>query len=74
MLTNPDGLAMWEAVGDFTREPIRVTYFRGSTPIEATTPDVTITGACIMPCGYGVGDNRLFVVDIALTSIIGETP
>lgn len=27
-----------------------------------------------MLCGYGVGDHRLFVVDVTLNSLIGETP
>ena len=75
-LTDPEGLAMIEAVGDFTRKPLQSTYFRGSKPIDAvwTTPDITITGACVMPSGYGVGDHRMFVIDIDTTSVIGEQP
>ncbi len=33
-LTDIDGLAMREVVGDFTRQPVGPTYFRGSKPID----------------------------------------
>ncbi len=33
-LTDIDGLAMREVVGDFTRQPVGPTYFQGSTPIN----------------------------------------
>ena len=62
-LTDPTGLAMREVVGDFTGVPIGATYFRGSSPIDAVwaTPDIEVVGACVMPCGFGIGDHRLFV-------------
>jgi hypothetical protein len=33
-LTDIDGLAMSEVVGDFTRQPVGPTYFQGSKPID----------------------------------------
>lgn len=75
-LTGTDGLAMVEVVGEFTHQPLTATYFRGSSPIDAVwaTPNVEVTGACVMPCGYRVGDHQLFIVDFSLSSILGHTP
>ena len=76
ILTDPAGLAMSEVVGDFTGEQLGATYFRGSKPIDAVwaTTDLTVVGACVMPCGFGVGDHRLFVVDFLLQSMVGLSP
>jgi hypothetical protein len=70
------GLGMREVVGDHTGMPLGATYFRGSSPIDAVwaTPDVEVVGACVMPCGFGVGDHRLFVVDIKTESLVGAKP
>jgi len=70
MLTNPDGLAMKEVVGDFTGQHLGATFFRGTTPIDGiwATPDIVVTRACMMPAGYGVGNHRLFVVDFLTSS------
>jgi hypothetical protein len=75
-LTDEHGLGMKEVIKDYTGEELGPTYFRGSTPIDGVwvTPDVQITNACVMPAGYGIGDHRLFVVDIVSSSLIGETP
>ena len=75
-LTSRDGLKMTEVVGDFTGRQLGATFFRGSKPIDAiwATPDLVVTGACVMPAGYGVGDHRLFVVDFLTTSMIGARP
>jgi len=75
-LTDADGLDMKEVVGNFTGRQISATYFRGQSPIDGiwSTSDVTITGACIMPAGFGIGDHRLFVIDIATDSLIGLQP
>jgi hypothetical protein len=76
MLTNSSGLAMREVVGSFTGKPIGPTFFRGSKPIDGVwaTSDVSIAGACVMPAGFGVGDHRLFVIDIQTASLIGNNP
>ncbi len=75
-LTDRDGLAMREVVGTATGKKVGATYFRGSKPIDGiwATSDVTVTSACIMPVGFGIGDHRLFVVDLLLSSLVGHTP
>ena len=75
-LTKEDGLGMKEVVGDFTGQQLGATFFRGKTPIDGlwATPDIVVTGACVMPVGYGVGDHRLFVVDFLTSSLVGSSP
>lgn len=75
-LTDRDGLNMSEVVGDFTGQRLGATYFRGSKPIDAVwaTKDIEVTGASVMPAGYGIGDHRLFIVDFTLESLIGNAP
>ena len=75
-LTESEDLRMVETVGNYTGLKIGATFFRGSKPIDGvwTTPDVAVTGGCVMPAGYGVGDHRLFVVDILTLSLIGHDP
>jgi hypothetical protein len=76
-LTDNDGLAMNEVVGTFTGKNIGSTFFRGSKPIDgdwATTSDISICNAAIMPSGYGIGDHRLFVIDFATQDLIGVNP
>ena len=60
-LTNEDGLDMEEAVGNFTGKKIGATFFRRTKPIDGVlvTQDVVVTGACVMPAGYGIGDHWL---------------
>ncbi len=76
MLTDPEGLGMIEAVGRYTGKKIGPTYFGGQLPIDKiwTTPDVTVANACIMPAGYGIGDHRLFIVDLHTASLVGLGP
>ena len=73
-LTALDGLAMTEVVGAYTGEQIGATFFRGSNPIDGiwATSDITVVNACIMPAGYGIGDHRLFVIDLCETDITGK--
>ncbi|KAL3806180.1 hypothetical protein ACHAXA_008049 [Cyclostephanos tholiformis] len=72
-LTEMDGLGMKEVVGDFTARQLGATYFRGSEPIDGiwATGNITVTNACMMPVGFGVGDHRLFVVDFA-TNVLAK--
>jgi len=74
-LTDADGLALREVVGDFTNRKIGPTFFRGSKPIDGVwaTSDITVANACIMPVGYGIGDHRLFVIDFCATDVIGHS-
>jgi exonuclease III len=75
-LTDHDGLDLVESVHHSTGEKLGATHFRGSRPIDAvwTSKDVTVASACAMPIGYGVGDHRLFVVDLVKESLVGEQP
>ena len=75
-LTNSTGLRMKEAISEFTGRKLGATFFRGSKPIDAVwhTQDVIVTGACVMPAGYGVGDHRLFIIDFLTSSLVGNAP
>jgi hypothetical protein len=58
-LTKLNGLGMKAAMGEFTVQQLGATYFRGSKPIDGVwaTGDITVTNACVMPVGFGVGDH-----------------
>jgi hypothetical protein len=73
-LTKLNGLSMKEVVGEFTARQLGATYFRGSEPIDGvwTTGGITVTNACVMPVGFGVGDHQLFVIDFATTTLVGS--
>ena len=75
-LTDRNGLAMKEVVGEFNGQKLGATFFWGSKPIDVVwaTDDVKREGACVMPAGYGIGDHRLFVIDIHARSILGDIP
>jgi len=67
---------MKEVVGDFTESRYVQRSFEGQKPIDGiwATPDIVVTGACVMPAGYGVGDHRLFVIDFLTSSLVGTSP
>jgi hypothetical protein len=75
-LTDIEGLAMKEVVGEFTCTPIGSTFFHGSKPIDAVwaTSDIAVCNAAIMPAGYGIGNRQLFVIDFSMMDIIGNSP
>ena len=75
-LNSADDLRMKEAISYFTGKKLGATFFRGTRPIDGVwhTPDVIVTGACVMPAGYGVGDHRLFVINFLTSSLVGLTP
>ena len=72
-ITARDGLIMTEVVGTVTGKKISVTLFRGSKPIDAlwATTDIVVVRACVMPTGYGVRNNCLFIIDFLTSSLIG---
>ncbi len=76
VLTDIEGLAMKEVVGEFTRTPIGSTFFHASKPIDGVwaTSDIAVCNAAIMPAGYGIGDHQLFVIDFSMMDIIGKSP
>ena len=67
---------MKEVVGEYTGQQLGATYFRGSTPIDAiwATPGIQEIGACVMRAGFGVGNHRMFVVDLMASSLVGLAP
>ena len=50
---------MKEVLGEFTGKKIGPTHFQGQLPIYGiwATTNITVTNACIMPEGYGIGDH-----------------
>jgi hypothetical protein len=75
-LTDIEGLAMKEVVGDFTGTPIDSTFFCGSKPIDGVwaTSDIMVSNAAIMPAEYGIGNHRLFVINFLMMNIIVNHP
>jgi hypothetical protein len=75
-LTDGDGLAMKEVVGEFMSTPIGSTFFCGSKPINGVwaTSDIAVCNAAIMPAGYGIGDHSLFMIDFATQDLVGDHP
>jgi hypothetical protein len=73
-LTDLDGLGMKEVVGEFTVKQLGALYIRGSKPIDGiwATGNLTVTNACVMPVGFGVGNHQLFVIDFATTMLVGS--
>ena len=69
-------LGMGGAVGDFIGKKVGATFFRDKKPIVGvwTTADVLITGVCVMPSGFGIGDHCLFVLDFLTSSLVGHDP
>ena len=67
------GLEMKEVVGEYTGKEIGPTHFQGQLPIDGiwAMTDITISNACIMTTGYGIGDHQLFIIDIHTSSLIG---
>jgi hypothetical protein len=75
-LTDIEGLAMKEVVGEFTRTPIGSTFFRCSKPIDGVwaISNISVCNMAIMPAGYGIGNHRLFVINFSMMDIIGKSP
>jgi hypothetical protein len=75
VLTDKGGLGMKEVVGAYTGKKIGPTFFGGKLPIDGiwATPNVIVSNARIMPAGYGIGDQRLFVIGIHTSLRIGTS-
>jgi hypothetical protein len=75
-LANTSGLALKEAILQHTGKRTGATFFRGSKPIDGlwVSSKIKIANVCVMPFGYGVGNHRMFVLDITLKSLIGKRP
>ena len=50
------------------------THSCGSTPIDAIfgTAGLVCSAASLLPCNVGIGDHRVFIVDITLELILGD--
>lgn len=75
-LTDAHGLDMVEVVGHKTGSKLPATHVRGQRPIDAVwaTKDITVTNACCLPIGYGIGDHRSFMIDFLTSSLVGIDP
>jgi hypothetical protein len=71
-LADTFGLALKEAVQQHTGKCTGATFFRGSKPIDGlwVSSKIKIANVCVMPFGYGVGNHRMFMLDITLESLI----
>ncbi len=69
-----DGPGMKEVVGEFAARQLGAKYFYGSKPIDGVwaTGNITVTNACVMLVGFGVGDHWLSVIDFATTTLVGS--
>jgi hypothetical protein len=76
VLVDMEGLGLQEAVLRHTGKRTGATFFRGSKPINGlwVTSNLDIANVCVMPFGYGIGDHRMFVLDIAMESLVGKNP
>jgi hypothetical protein len=75
-LADVEGLDMVEVVGNQCGSTLPATHVRGQRPIDAVwaTKDITVTNACCMPIGYGIGDHRSFMIDFLTSSLVGIDP
>ena len=73
---NDNGLNMSKVVGDFTGKGVGATFFRGSKPIDGVwaMQHIVITHACVMPARIGIGDHRMFVIDVKEETILRTAP
>ncbi len=76
VLADTEGLGLQEAVLCHTGKRTGATFFQGSKPIDGlwVTSDLDIANICVMPFGYGIGDHRMFVLDITMESLVGKNP
>jgi hypothetical protein len=75
-LADTDQLGLQEAVLRHTGRKTGTTFFQGSKPIDGlwVTSNIDIINACVMPFGYGIGDNQMFILDVTMESLIGKNP
>jgi hypothetical protein len=69
-----EDLCMTEICYRTTGKHLPPTHRRGSTPIDAVfgTAGLVCSAASLLPCNKGVGDHRVFIVDITSESILGD--
>ena len=69
-----DDLRMREVCHKVTGEPLPATHLRGRLPIDGVfcTAGAECTAATLLPPRAGVGDHRVFLLDFASETIIGD--
>ena len=73
-LLSEDGIRMHEICIRITGVPLPPTHIRGSIPIDAVFCTMGIDGvaAALLPSRTGVGDHRVFIVDVTSSSVLGD--
>ncbi len=77
-LVDRDRLDLREAILHHNGACPGVTFFQGSKPIDGlwlwVSSNLDISNACVMPFEYGVGDHRVFILDISIEAFVGINP
>jgi hypothetical protein len=75
-LSDKEGLDLREAIVQHTGTSPGATFFHSSKPINRmwVSSDLEISNACMMLFGYGIGDHRVFILDIPIESLVGVDP
>jgi hypothetical protein len=69
-----DYLRRKELCQHVTGIPLPPTHNRGSVLIDAVfgTAGITVTSVALLPSRAGVGNHRVFLIDVSLDSIMGD--
>ncbi len=75
-LADREGLDLGEAILSHMGASPGATFFQGLHPIDSlwVSSNLDMSNACIMPFGFGVGNNGAFILDILLESLVGINP
>jgi hypothetical protein len=67
-------LRMKEVCHLMTGIPLPPTHNRGTVPIDAVfgTVGLTVISVALLPSRTGVGDHRVFLIDVSCDSILGD--
>jgi hypothetical protein len=69
-----DDLRMHELCQRITGLPLPHTHIRGSVPIDAVfcTAGIDRVAIALLPSPFGIGDHRVFMVDVTSASMLGD--
>jgi hypothetical protein len=75
-LSDPEGVELQEAVLCHTGMKTGATFFQGSIPINGlwVTSNIEIANTYVMPFGDGIGDHRMFIINVTMESLVGKNP
>ncbi len=64
----------WGMLRDYTGKLLPVTHLRGRIPIDGVfcTSGVECSAATLLPSRVGVGDHKVFLLDLASKSVLGD--